>query len=74
MVNNYCFASCRDDTGGLFFFLIMFGMPKSNKVITGKFAVKLMKELQKMMELKKSGTFKNKDHETYHNIIWEDKH
>jgi hypothetical protein len=50
----------------------MFGMSKSNRVITGKFAVKLMEELQKMMELKKSGTFRNRDHKTKHNIIWED--
>lgn len=51
------------------YFFSMFGIPKSNRVITGEFAVKLMEEVQKMMELKKSGTFKNKDHETYHNII-----
>jgi hypothetical protein len=24
------------------------------------------------MELKKSGTFRNRDHKTKHNIIWED--
>ena len=50
----------------------MFGMPKSNRVITGKFAVKLMEELQKMVELKKFETFRNRDHKTKHNIIWKD--
>ena len=71
MVNNYCSASCRDDTGGFIFFF-MFGIPKSNRIITGKFAIKVREELQKMMELKKSGTFRNKDHKTKHNIIWKD--
>lgn len=47
----------------------MFGEKNPNRVIKGKFAKKLIEEVQKMMELKKSGTFKNKDHETYHNII-----
>ena len=50
----------------------MFGIPKSNRIITGKFAVKVREELQKMMELKKSGTFRNKDHKPKHNIIWKD--
>lgn len=47
-------------------------MPKSNRVITGKFAVKLMEELQKMLELKKFETFRNIDHKPKHNIIWKD--
>jgi hypothetical protein len=71
MVNNYCSASCRDDTGG-FFILIMFGVKNSREPIKGEFAKKLLAEVQKMMELKKSGTFRNKDHKTKHNIIWKD--
>lgn len=59
-------------TQAVLFFFVMFGMPKSNRIITGKFAVKVREELQKMMELKKSGTFRNKDHKPKHNIIWKD--
>ena len=53
------------------YFLIMFGR-KSNRVITGKFAVKLIEEAQRMIKLKKEGKdlhFENKDRETHHNII-----
>ena len=49
----------------------MFGR-KSNRVITGKFAKKLLAEVQKMTELKKFETFRNKDHKPKHNIIWKD--
>ena len=53
-----------------FFILIMFGVKNSREPIKGEFAKKLLAEVQKMMELKKSGTFRNKDHKTKHNIIW----
>ena len=68
MVNNYCSASCRDDTGG--FFLIMFGVSESREPIKGKFAKKVLAAVQEMMELKKFETFRNKDHKPKHNIIW----
>lgn len=71
MVNNYCSASCRDDTGG-FFILVMFGVKNSREPIKGEFAKKLLAEVQKMMELKKFETFRNKDHKPKHNIIWKD--
>ena len=48
----------------------MFGVSESREPIKGEFAKKLLAEVQKMMELKKSGTFRNKDHKTKHNIIW----
>lgn len=50
----------------------MFGVKNSKEPIKGEFAKKLLVEVQKMMELKKSGTFRNKDHKPKHNIIWED--
>ena len=53
-------------------FIIMFGVRNSREPIKGEFAKKLLVEVQKMMELKKSGTFRNKDHKPKHNIIWED--
>ena len=52
MVNNYCSASCRDDTGG-FFFIIMFGVKESRQPIKGEFAKKLIAEVQRMIKLKK---------------------
>lgn len=50
----------------------MFGVSGSREPIKGEFAKKLIEEVQKMMELKKSGTFRNKDHKPKHNIIWKD--
>lgn len=55
-----------------FFILIMFGVRNSREPIKGEFAKKLLAEVQKMMELKKFETFRNKDHIPKHNIIWKD--
>lgn len=52
------------------FFIIMFGVSKSREPIKGEFAKKLLVEIQRMMKLKKSGTFKNLDHKPKHHIIW----
>ena len=48
----------------------MFGVSKSREPIKGEFAKKLLVEIQRMMKLKKSGTFKNLDHKPKHHIIW----
>ena len=50
----------------------MFGVRNSREPIKGEFAKKLLAEVQKMMELKKFETFRNKDHIPKHNIIWKD--
>ena len=50
----------------------MFVVSKSREPIKGEFAKKLLAEVQKMMELKKFETFRNKDHQPKHNIIWKD--
>ena len=55
-----------------FFIVIMFGVKNSREPIKGEFAKKLLAEVQKMMELKKFETFRNKDHKPKHNIIWKD--
>lgn len=53
----------------------MFGVSESREPIKGKFAKKLIKEVQRMLKLKKEGKdlhFENKDREIRHNIIRED--
>lgn len=76
MVNNYYSASCRDDTGGFIFF-VMFGIPKSDRVITGKFAVKLVEELIKIQKQKmkkdyiSNEKFDEEVDKTFHYIIIE---
>ena len=53
----------------------MFGVSKSREPIKGEFAKKLIKEVQRMLKLKKEGKdlhFENKDGEIRHNIIRED--
>ena len=53
----------------------MFGVSESREPIKGEFAKKLIKEVQRMLRLKKEGKdlhFANKDRETRHNIIIED--
>lgn len=48
----------------------MFGVSNSREPIKGKFAKKFLEEVQRMIKLKKSGTFRNLDHKPKHNIIW----
>lgn len=53
----------------------MWGVSESREPIKGKFAKKLIKEVQRMLKLKKEGKdlhFENKDRERHHNIIIED--
>lgn len=50
----------------------MWGVSEPREPIKGEFAKKLIKEMQRMLKLKKEGKdlhFKNKDRETRHNII-----
>ena len=50
----------------------MFGVSESREPIKGKFAKKLIEEIQRMIKLKKEGkelSFKNKERESYHHII-----
>ena len=50
----------------------MWGVSESREPIKGKFAKKLIEEVQRMIKLKKDGkelSFKNKEREPYHNII-----
>ena len=52
----------------------MFGVKESREPIKGRFAKKLIKEVQRMLKLKKEGKdlhFENKDRETRHTIIIE---
>ena len=53
----------------------MWGVSESREPIKGEFAKRLIKEVQRMLKLKKEGKdlhFENKDRERYHNIIIED--
>lgn len=54
----------------------MFGVSKSREPIKGKFAKKLIEELRKMYLIRKEEEaeleLKNKEQETFHNIIRED--
>jgi hypothetical protein len=53
----------------------MWGVSESREPIKGKFAERLIAEVQRMLKAKKEGKnlhFENKDRETYHNIIRED--
>ena len=74
MVNNYCSASCRDDTGGLFF--IMFGVSNSREPIKGEFAKKLVEEVVKIRKqrMKKdyisNEKFDEKVDKTFNNITF----
>ena len=55
-------------------FKIMWGVSESREPIKGEFAKKLIKEVQRMLKLKKEGKdlhFENKDREICHNIIRE---
>lgn len=50
----------------------MWGVSESREPIKGKFAKKLIEEVQRMIKLKKEGkdlSFKNKEREPYHHII-----
>ena len=52
----------------------MFGVSESREPIKGKFAKKLIKEMYRMLKLKKEGKdlhFENKDREIHHNITVE---
>ena len=52
----------------------MWGVSESREPIKGEFAKKLIKEVQRMLKLKKEGKdlhFENKDRERRHNIIIE---
>lgn len=52
----------------------MFGVSESREPIKGEFAKRLIKEVQRMLKLKKEGKdlhFENKDREIRHNIIRE---
>lgn len=52
----------------------MFGVSESKEPIKGEFAKKLIKEVQRMLKLKKEGKdlyFENKDREIRHNITVE---
>lgn len=52
----------------------MFGVSESREPIKGKFAKKLIEEVQRMIKMKKEGKdlhFENKDREIYHNITVE---
>lgn len=54
----------------------MFGVKNSREPIRGEFAKKLLAEVQRMIKLKKEGKdlhFENKENETYHIIIRDDK-
>ena len=54
----------------------MFGVSESREPIKGEFAKKIIAEVQRMLKLKKEGKdlhFENKDRETVHNIVIEDK-
>jgi hypothetical protein len=53
----------------------MFGVKESRQPIKGKFAKKLIEEVQRMLKLKKEGKdlhFENKERERKHNIIIRD--
>ena len=53
----------------------MWGVSESREPIKGKFAKKLIEEVQRMLKLKKEGKdlhFENKDREKLHNIIKKD--
>lgn len=53
----------------------MWDVKESREPIKGKFAKKLIEEVQRIIKLKKEGKdlhFKNEERETYHNIIIED--
>lgn len=53
----------------------MFGVSESREPIKGEFAKKLIKEMQRMLKLKKEGKdlhFENKDRKIYHTVIKED--
>lgn len=49
----------------------MFGVSESREPIKGKFAKKLTEEVIRMLK-NKGGSFKNKEHQTVHNITWKD--
>lgn len=49
----------------------MFGVSKSNEPIKGEFAKKLCEEIRRMLK-NKGGSFKNKEHQTIHNITQKD--
>jgi hypothetical protein len=52
----------------------MWGVSESREPIKGEFAKKLIKEMQRMLKLKKEGKdlhFENRDREKRHNIIIE---
>ena len=53
----------------------MFGVSESREPIKGKFAKKIIEEMQRMLKLKKEGKdlhFENKNRERCHNIIKKD--
>ena len=53
----------------------MWGVSESREPIKGEFAKRLIKEVQRMLKLKKEGKdlhFENRDRESYHTIIKED--
>lgn len=53
----------------------MWGVSESREPIKGKFAKRLIAEVQRMLKLKKEGKdlhFENKDREIHHHIIIED--
>lgn len=53
----------------------MFGVSESREPIKGKFAKKIIAEVQRMLKLKKEGKdlhFENKNRELRHNIIIDD--
>lgn len=53
----------------------MFGVSESREPIKGKFAKKLIEEVQRMLKLKKEGKdlhFENKVRERIHNIVMKD--
>lgn len=49
----------------------MWGISEPRKPIKGKFAKKLLEEVKRMLK-NKDGSFKNKEHQTTHNITWKD--
>lgn len=52
----------------------MFGVSESREPIKGKFAKKIIEEVQRMLKLKQEGKdlhFENKDREKHHNITVE---
>ena len=49
----------------------MWGVSESREPIKGKFAKKLLEEVKRMLKNKDS-SFKNKEHQSIHNITWKD--